>query len=307
MSATRGTSRLQAKLDAALKNKNYYEAQQLYKTIYNRLLARNNAKEAAQVTFDGALQLLQASNATAATELATLHVHCLENEPPTREQTDKLKQIYLAFPQEELENASEPFVKAVLKWFKKYASQASVVEMEAEMHDFFAERLFSCSNYPAAQLHFILGKSPEKFAEMIVKWSQMGDPKEVDLFCARAVFLYLAQGGGRTPFAKRLYESCRKAMYEDQNREIPPLMNFIRFLLAVIESGASSPQFSFLREKYAVTIARDPEFQLLLNRIGSRYFNQQPPGGMSGMGGVVGNLMRSIFGGAASSTSATRS
>ena len=38
MSATRGTSRLQAKLDAALKNKNYYEAQQLYKTIYNRYL-----------------------------------------------------------------------------------------------------------------------------------------------------------------------------------------------------------------------------------------------------------------------------
>ena len=132
------------------------------------------------------------------------------------------------------------------------------------MHDFFAERLFSCSKYPAAQLHFILGKSPEKFAEMIVKWSQMGDPKEADLFCARAVFLYLAQGGGRTPFAKRLYESCRKAMYEDQNREIPPLMNFIRFLLAVIESGASSPQFSFLREKYAVTIARDPEFQLVM-------------------------------------------
>ena len=57
--------------------------------IKNRLLARNNAKEAAQVTFDGALQLLQASNATAATELATLHVHCLENEPPTREQTGK--------------------------------------------------------------------------------------------------------------------------------------------------------------------------------------------------------------------------
>jgi len=58
-----------------------------------------------------------------------------------------------------------------------------------------------------------------------------------------------------------------------------PLLHFVQFLLKTVERDAA-PLFSMLRTKYAVSIARDPNLEQYLNKIGEVYFDIKAPQGM---------------------------
>jgi len=61
-----------------------------------------------------------------------------------------------------------------------------------------------------------------------------------------------------------------------------PLIHFVRFLLKTVERDAA-PLFSMLRNKYATSIARDPNFDQYLNKIGEVYFDIKAAQGMLAM------------------------
>jgi len=60
-----------------------------------------------------------------------------------------------------------------------------------------------------------------------------------------------------------------------------------------VEKG-NIEQFSLLCEKYQPSIHRDPTYSAYLDKIGQLFFGLPPPQ-RSGMDGMIGNLMESLF------------
>jgi len=76
-----------------------------------------------------------------------------------------------------------------------------------------------------------------------------------------------------------------------------PLLNFLWFLLLVIERKGSLSQFTVLCEKYQPSIERDPVYKEYLDKIGQLFFGLPPkPSNKGMMGGIIGDLMQSLMG-----------
>ena len=83
---------------------------------------------------------------------------------------------------------------------------------------------------------------------------------------------------------------------DDDNKKASPLMNFLGFLLQVLERDAA-PLFEVLRAKYAPSLRRAPMLLPLLDRVGKAFFGLAPvckPQGMGGMGGMM-QMMQQMF------------
>ncbi|KAG8329162.1 Golgi to ER traffic protein 4 [Homalodisca vitripennis] len=79
-----GVQRVLGKLDSSVKNGNYYEAHQMYRTLYFRYLTQKKYGELLELLFDGAKLLLQHDQQTSGADLAILLVDVLvksETEP----------------------------------------------------------------------------------------------------------------------------------------------------------------------------------------------------------------------------------
>lgn len=53
--------------------------------------------------------------------------------------------------------------------------------------------------------------------------------------------------------------------------------------------------FKALCELYAASLARDPNYNQYLTKIGELHFGVKPPARRSGMGGIFGNLLQSLM------------
>jgi hypothetical protein len=58
-SSVRGVSRVLEKLENSVKNGNYYEAHQMYRTLYFRYLAQKKYKETLDMLYNGSLLFLE--------------------------------------------------------------------------------------------------------------------------------------------------------------------------------------------------------------------------------------------------------
>lgn len=72
------SGRIEQKLQNALQNRNFYEAHQLYRTMYFRLLTRQKFEELRPLLLDGACKLLDANEITSGVDLANLYVEVSE-------------------------------------------------------------------------------------------------------------------------------------------------------------------------------------------------------------------------------------
>ncbi|CAG2065214.1 unnamed protein product [Timema podura] len=72
-----GVQRVLAKLDSSLKAGNYYEAHQMYRTLYFRYLAQKKYTDLLDLLFDGAIVLLQHNQQASGADLAILLVAVL--------------------------------------------------------------------------------------------------------------------------------------------------------------------------------------------------------------------------------------
>jgi len=98
-----------------------------------------------------------------------------------------------------------------------------------------------------------------------------GFPSEIDLFIAQTVFQYLCKKN-----TKAAYDAFTTYIQEHPKLQINaainyPLLNYIYFLLKIVESGKTAA-FKSICESYKKELNRDPSYQDYLDRIGKLYF-----------------------------------
>ncbi|XP_078435680.1 golgi-to-ER traffic-like protein isoform X1 [Wolffia australiana] len=308
-----------SKLEKTANAGNFYEAQQMYKSIAARYAAAERYGECLDILQSGASVQLKNGQVTCGAELGLLLVENLTKGkfPVNDENLDRIRKIYKDFPRipvpqnfgenDDVEKLSETigaakarvescssFLKAALKWSADNGGQKGG---SPELHLMLAE--YTCSESPEldmakVSLHLIRGNSPERFASTLVNFMDKCYPGEDDLAIARAVLLYLSRGNLRD--ANKLMDELRKQLRQRQ-LDFPrsDLMQFIVYLLQTLERDAV-PLFRMLRQKYKSSIDRESSFDGFLDDIGEVFYGIKRRGG--GLQGMFGDLFKMMGSGA---------
>lgn len=79
--STNSSDRIIQKLNNLIESAEYYEAHQLYRTIYFRYLNTKRFKELESLLYDGALLLLKKKQFNSGADLASLYIDTLNKHP----------------------------------------------------------------------------------------------------------------------------------------------------------------------------------------------------------------------------------
>ncbi|KAK4489247.1 hypothetical protein RD792_005044 [Penstemon davidsonii] len=181
------------------------------------------------------------------------------------------------------------FLKAAIKWSIEFGAHRNG---SPELHDMLADYIYSESpelDMAKVSYHFVRGKNPKKFASTLVNFMGKCYPGEDDLAIARAVLMYLSLGN--LGDANVLMDDTKKQV---QSREVDfprsELMQFINYLLQTVQRDAL-PLFSMLRQRYKLSIDRDPIFDELLDEVAVKFYGVRRRNSMPGMFGEFFKMM----------------
>ncbi|WOK95841.1 Golgi to ER traffic protein [Canna indica] len=302
------------KLETKVDDGNFYEAQQMYKSLSARYAAAEKYSEALDILQSGALVQLKHGQVTCGAELAVLFVDILVKGKYSynKETLDRLRNIYENFPKipvpqhlrdaddDDIQKLSEAltaakvrvetcssFLRAAIKWSLEFGAPRSG---SPQLHDMLAEYMYSESpdlDMTKVSSHFVRGNDTEKFASVLVNFMGKCYPGEDDMAITRAVLMYLSQGNLRD--ANNLMEELRKQL-EWKQLDFPnsDLIQFIQFLLRTLERDAF-PLFKILRQKYKSSIDREPLFDELLDEIAEKFYGVRR---RSPLQGIFGDLFK---------------
>jgi len=181
------------KLENKVNEGDYYEAQQMYKTLYFRYVNVQRHDEAINLLTNGACTMLRHQHFNEGTELALLliNLYCEINrkvEPIVIEKIMEIFNLYNGNNSIEALNGKENFMKQAIRW----SAQMDPNKVGNPIfHDALALSFYEQKDYGKAQRHFLRGTKPHEFARMLVEWSLESYPSERDLIIARSVLLYL--------------------------------------------------------------------------------------------------------------------
>ncbi|RMX41468.1 hypothetical protein pdam_00021717 [Pocillopora damicornis] len=202
----------------------------------------------------------------------------------------------------------QEFVTEAIKWTSE--TDPSLKYGHPELHLMCALSLWKEKNFGDSQYHFLFTSDGQQCAAMLVESATtLGFPGESDLFVTQAVLQFLCL---QNPCTANLVFFKYTAQHPDFSGIGPPyqkpLLNFVWFLLLVIERRGTLNQFTVLCEKYQPSIERDPVYKEYLDRIGQLFFGLPPkPSNKGMMGGILGDLMQSLMGGGEGNSGASTS
>ncbi|XP_058951448.2 Golgi to ER traffic protein 4 homolog [Pocillopora verrucosa] len=303
-----GTQRVLQKLNKSIEDGEYYEAHQLIRTLYFRYKSQKSYDEALEIVHNGACLLLKHKQERSGTDLALLMLECFRTAkvPVGEDALDKIKSLFELY--EHGSPDRQEFVTEAIKWTSE--TDPSLKYGHPELHLMCALSLWKEKNFGDSQYHFLFTSDGQQCAAMLVESATtLGFPGESDLFVTQAVLQFLCL---QNPCTANLVFFKYTAQHPDFSGIGPPyqkpLLNFVWFLLLVIERRGTLNQFTVLCEKYQPSIERDPVYKEYLDRIGQLFFGLPPkPSNKGMMGGILGDLMQSLMGGGEGNSGASTS
>lgn len=298
MMATRGVGRVLDKLEASVNSGQYYEAHQMYRTLYFRYLSQKKYPDLLNLLYKGSTLLLQRDQQGSGADLAILLIDVLNKSEtkPCREWVEKLAKLF------ELMHCSLPeretYLTNSVKW-----SMDNNKRGDPLLHKKIAEVYWKEKKYTAAHKHFLHSSDGSAYANMLIELhTSKGLKSEIDLFIAQAVLQILCLRNiqmATETFAQ--YTGSHPKINNDKGPPyIFPLLNFLWFLLRAIEQRRVA-QFQILRNCYAISIKRDPNYSVYLDNIGRIWFGIEIPPDNRNSNSLFGGLLKSIIGEADSS------
>lgn len=303
----RGVARVLAKLESSIESGNYYEAHQMYRTLYFRYLSHKKYDELLDLLYTGALTLLNHDQHTSGADLALLIVDTLEmaklvHECEIQKWINKIAHLFRKIQPNVVER--ETLLVKSVKWsasVSKWNPNVSKSQVgHPVMHKLIAEILWSEDNLAQARHHFLLSKYGKGFGRMLIQLSQTkGVPSEMDLFIAQVILQQLCLN--ETTAAAETFATYTKYHPKIACSEPPfitPLLNFIYFLLRAVEANQRKlVVFRTLCELYKPSLERDPSYEKYLQKIGTIFFGASQPqrAQNEGMGGIFGDLLNQFF------------
>ncbi|XP_074647420.1 Golgi to ER traffic protein 4 homolog [Tubulanus polymorphus] len=288
----RGVSRVLTKLQSSIEAGNYYEAHQMYRTLYFRYNAQKKYAEAIDLIYTGASTLLDHGQFESGADLAMLLIEILNsaNIPASDQTIDKLISIHKKMEQNSQDRMN--FVNSAVRWAR--SADVQQCQEATALHKRLAFTLWEEKNYVDARYHFLHSTDGENCAEMLIEYHvKKGFPSEVDCFIAQAVLQYLCLKKKHTAHIVFFNYTSKHPQLEKGPPFLKPLLNFIWFLLFAVDSGKLTV-FTILCEQYQPSINRDPTYSEYLDRIGQIFFGVPPPQPRGS--GMLDNLIQSLFG-----------
>ncbi|KAK3090317.1 hypothetical protein FSP39_010901 [Pinctada imbricata] len=287
-----GVDRVLAKCQACVDAGNYYEAHQMYRTLYFRYKGQKKYPEAINLLYNGALLLLNHNQHQSGTDLALLLVDLL-NQSMTQVTEELVEKIGTLFRSMDCTNPDRHnFMVSAVRWSMKVDNQHT--RGHPELHKAFGTFFWREKNYIQARYHFLHSTDGRSCATMLIEYhTNFGYPSEVDLFIAQAVLQYLCLQNKETARVVFVTYTKEHPDVTDGPPYVTPLLNFIWFLLLALEGGRVTV-FSILCEKYQTSISRDPSYKEYLDKIGQLFFGLPPPKKQNQ--GLFGNLLQSLLG-----------
>lgn len=165
------------------------------------------------------------------------------------------------------------------------------------MHKVIAQLMWDEGNLEQARHHFLLSKDGNGCGKMLIQLSQSkGLPRETDLFIAQVVLQQLCLKEIQSAMETfQTYTKYHPKIARTDPPFIMPLLNFVFFLLKIIESKNKLAIFKKLCELYKPSLDRDPSYEKYLEKIGVIFFGAPQPQQRAGTGGIFGDLINQLF------------
>lgn len=288
---SRGVDRVLAKCEACINAGNYYEAHQMFRTVYFRYSGQQKFTEAADLLYRGALILMQHNQHSSGADLSLLYLDVLSKSKSTVTDTN-IGQIGCLFEKMDRECPERyPFLTKAINWSSKVNKLHK--RGHPDLHQRFGLIFKQERNYPQARYHYIHSSDGEGCAQLLVEFhTSYGFSSEVDMFITQAVLQYLClQNKTTASLCFELYTQKHPAIDKGPPFGLP-LLNFIWLLLIALEGGKLAV-FTVLCEKYQVSINRDPNYREYLDQIGQLFFGVPPP--QKAPQGLFGNLLQNVL------------
>jgi len=276
MTARRGgTERVLSKLKTSIENKNYYEAHQMYRTLYFRYLGQKKYDELENMLYDGAMLLFSHEEIASGTDLAKLYVDTLNQAEAGPEEIRflRISKMYQSIPFDNVDKTL--YLTTCLKWSSR--DSGSPIG-HPRLHQHIAYGFWQNKQYAESRQHFLQSCDGVGCGHMLVEFHlSRGFNSEVDMFIAQTVFQYLC-------LKKSLAAATAFAAYTEQHPKIKsgppyphPLLNFLWFLLLSIQTSQNLSAYTVLCEKYKTFLDRDPQYLEYLDKIGQHFFGVPAP------------------------------
>jgi len=296
-----GASRVLAKLNSSLENGNFYEAHQMYRTLYYRYTAQKKHDEIEKLLYEGALKLFAKDQGGSGADLSKLYLENLEAGDETKKASEEIMQkvvrLYSSIPPNLPDK--DLFLSQALKWSTDKQNPSG----NPRLHQLLAYQFWKVKRYPESRHHFLYSLDGSGCGHMLAEFHcERGFVREIDLFIVGTVLQYLC-------LRKHIAAAVALKAYAEKHPSLiskggkgggsgppykHPLMNFVWLLLLAIEHKQSVTAFTTLIEKYKPSLKRDPMFLEYLDKIGQQFFGVPPPqrapsGGM--FSGIFDSLM----------------
>eukprot|EP01127_Copromyxa_protea_P024810 TRINITY_DN9998_c0_g1_i1.p1 TRINITY_DN9998_c0_g1~~TRINITY_DN9998_c0_g1_i1.p1 ORF type:complete len:282 (+),score=43.45 TRINITY_DN9998_c0_g1_i1:16-861(+) len=280
--SAKGVPAVLEKLELSIKSGDYYHAQQMYKTLYFRYASKKQYGTLRVMLVKGACLMLEHGQLNSGIELAQLlleHFEQTKTEPEAKV-ISLLLTIFARVPKIN-ESIIKTFVVACVNWSSRPTNNN---QGSPELHNAFAQFFWKLKDYAQAEKHFLRGSEPQEYAKFLVEWSESDPSKDSDTYVADAVFQYLCLTNLKD--ANIVYDQFIQATKVDTN-----LTTFLRYLLLTLKRDAY-PLLKTLKERYAATLNRDPDYLKYLQLITKEFYGVEPP---QGFGGLLGNLLKGFM------------
>lgn len=284
--------RIHQKFRNSVENGNFYEASQMTKTLYHRYKAAKNYKDAESLLYENILVLLRHDQQESGFELARLLITLYKDSEAeiTEANIEKISTIIQTSSQ--ASTSRKDFIQDALNWTVKTEKHG-----QPRVHFACALKFWEEKDYESARRHVIHTQDGSQCASFLIEYHIVsGFPGEIDLFVTQAVLQFLCLRNTLTANNTFVsYTTKHPGILRKSHPFKQPLLNFIAFLLIIIEKG-SIDQYTVLCEQYQPSIHRDPTYPLYLDKIGQIFFGLPPPKKeRSGIEGMIGDFMESIF------------
>ena len=283
--------RIEEKLMQSKKNANFYEAHQLYTTLYYRYNLKQKHESARNLMIDGAKYLFENNQTGSAADLCMLYLESLEKnvDEISDDVISTVALLHSLMPCNMPE--VEIFDKRALLWSSKCKNAPKTGDKELRKQ--FALTYWQQKMYCEARRNFLYATDGNLFGKMLQEFAiEHGYTGETDLFLAQAVLQLLCL---------QSYEQAVDvfASYTQNHPKIGkgppfryPLINFLCFLLTAIKKKQQAV-FSILCEQYQISLKRDALYIDYLEKIAENYFGIKAQKKQSG--GLLENIMQSLF------------
>ncbi|MCJ8738079.1 hypothetical protein PDJAM_G00031500 [Pangasius djambal] len=286
-----GVQRVEGKLRASVERGDYYEAHQMYRTLFFRYTSQSKHAEARELMYNGALLFFSYNQQNSAADLSMLVLEALEKSEAKVEE-EILEQLVKLFSMMDPNSPERvAFVSRALKWSTGGSGKLG----HPKLHQLLAVTLWKEQNYSESRYHFLHSSDGEGCAQMLVEYSAArGFRSEVDMFVAQAVLQFLCLKNKTSASVVFTTYTQKHPSIEKGPPFVQPLLNFLWFLLLAVDGGKLTV-FTVLCEQYQPSLKRDPMYNEYLDRIGQLFFGV-PPKQSSSYGGLLGNLLNSLMG-----------